>query len=107
MRLDVGEAAVEQALGALDRQRFGNVDVLAAAVVAPSGIALGVLVGQDRALRLEHRAADDVLARDQLDLVLLAAELGLERRGEVGVYVAKRCREEAGPALLGRLDRGT
>ena len=56
MRLDVGEAAAEQLLGALDRQRLGDVDELAAAVVAPARIALGIFVGQHRALRLEHRA---------------------------------------------------
>ncbi len=36
-------------------------------------VALGVLVGQHRALRLQHRAADVVLGGDQLDLVVLAA----------------------------------
>ena len=56
VRLHVGEAAVEQLLGAVDGQLLGHVDVLAAAVVAPAGIALGVFVGQHRALRLQHRA---------------------------------------------------
>ena len=51
---------------------LGDVDELAAAVIAPAGIALGVFVGQHRALRLEHGARDDVLAGDQLDLRLLA-----------------------------------
>ena len=69
IRLHVGEAAAEQLLGALDRQRLGDVDELAAAVIAPARIALGVFVGQHRALRLEHGAADDVLGGDQLDLV--------------------------------------
>ena len=72
VRLDVGEAGAEQLLGALDRERLGDVDEFAAAVIAPARIALGVFVGQHRALRLEHRAADDVLGRDQLDLVALA-----------------------------------
>ena len=36
---------------------LGHVDVLAAAVVAPARIALGVLVGQHRALRLRARRA--------------------------------------------------
>ena len=34
MRLHVGEAAVEQALGAVDRELLGDVDMLAAAIVA-------------------------------------------------------------------------
>ena len=62
-------------LGALDGQVLGDVDELAAAVVALARIALGVLVGQHRALRLQHGAGDDVLRGDQLDLVALAAEL--------------------------------
>ena len=74
VRLHVGEAAAEQALGALDGEVLGDVHELAAAVVAPARIALGVLVGQHRALRLQHGAGDDVLRGDQLDLVLLAAE---------------------------------
>ena len=65
-------------LGAVDRQLLGHVDVLAAAVVALARIALGVLVGQHRALRLQHGARDDVLRRDQLDLLLLALQLALE-----------------------------
>ena len=67
-------------LGPLDRQLLGDVDVLAAAVVAPAGIALGIFVGQHRALRLQHGARDDVLRGDQLDLLLLAMQLALQHR---------------------------
>ena len=81
IRLHVGESAVEQALGALDGERLGDVDELAAAIVAPARIALGVLVGHHRALRLEHGARDDVLRGDQLDLVLLAPEFERRWRG--------------------------
>ena len=83
VRLDIGKARAEQLLHALDRQRLGNVDVLAAAVIAPARQAFGILVGEHRALRLEHRAADDVLGRDQLDLVALAAELLADRLGDL------------------------
>ena len=72
--LDVGELAGEQLAGALDRQPFRDVDELAAAVIAPAGIAFGVFVGQHRPLRLQHSARDDVFRGDQLDLVALAAE---------------------------------
>ena len=53
--LDVGVLGAEQLLGAVDRQLLGDVDLLAAAVVAAAGVALGVLVGQHRADRVEHR----------------------------------------------------
>ena len=89
MRLHVGEGAVEQALGAVDREALGDVDELAAAVIAPAGIALGIFVGEHRALRLEHGARDDVLGGDQLDLVLLAVQLAARRRGELGIAGGK------------------
>ena len=49
--------------------------VFAAAVVAPTGIALGVLVREYRADRFEHGIGDEVLARDQLDREALTAAL--------------------------------
>ena len=94
MRLDVGEVAAEQLLGAVDRQLLGDVDILAAAVVAPARVALGVFVGQHRALRLQHRGGDDVLAGDQLDAVLLADQFGAERRGQLGIGLGERGAEE-------------
>ncbi|MNR44209.1 hypothetical protein D3C85_1629200 [compost metagenome] len=66
-------------LGAVDGQLLGDIDVLAAAVVALAGIALGVLVGQLAALRLHHARAGVVLGGDQLDVVFLALRLGLHR----------------------------
>ena len=75
IRLHVGEAAAEQLLGPLDGQVLGDVDILAAAIVALARIAFGVFVGHHRALRLHHGAGDDVFGGDQLDLVALAAKL--------------------------------
>ena len=95
MRLDIGEAAVEQLLGAFDRQRFGDVDILTAAIVAPARIALGIFVGQHRALGLENGARHDVLRGDQLDLMLLAGELLGDRAGELGIAVRHPARKEA------------
>ena len=46
MRLHVGVVAVENLLDAIDGQQLGNIDMLAAAVIALAGIPLGVLVGQ-------------------------------------------------------------
>ena len=93
--LHVGEAAAEQLLGALDGQLLDDVDVLAAAVVAPAGIAFGVLVGEDAAGRLEHGLGDDVLRRDQLDLMLLAAELLADRIGNLRIAVGQGLVEKA------------
>ena len=47
VRLDVGEGAAEQLFGPLTGQVLGDVDIFAAAIVAPPRIALGIFVGQD------------------------------------------------------------
>ena len=74
---------------------LGDVDVLAAAVVALAGQALGVLVGEPRALGFHDRGRGVVLARDQLDLVVLAAALAEHRGPEDGVDVRDRLEREA------------
>ncbi len=64
---------------------FGDVDELAAAVVALARVAFGVLVGEDAALRREHGGARVVLRGDQLDAFFLAAEFRLDGGPERGV----------------------
>src|SRR5208282_1683617 len=97
-----GEAAAEQPCRPLDRQPFGDVDELAAAVIALPRQALGVFVGEDRPLRLEDGAADDVLRGDQLDLVTLAPQFAENGVGDLGIAFRQRGAEKT----LGR-DRCT
>ena len=85
VRLDVGVLGAEQLLGAVDRELLGDVDELAAAVVALARVALGVLVGEHRALAVEHRLRHEVLRRDHLERRLLAVELVLEHLGDLGI----------------------
>ncbi len=85
VRLHVGGVGAEQLLGAVDRQLLDDVDVFAAAVVALAGVALGVLVGQLRALGRHDGGRGVVLAGDQLDVLFLAAVLGLDGGPELGV----------------------
>ncbi len=87
MRLDVGKFGVEQLLDAVDRKLLGDVDELAPAVVALARIALGVFVGELRALRRHHGGAGVVLRRDQLDMLFLAQVLAGDRSGKFGVGV--------------------
>ncbi len=94
IRLHIGKARAEQLLGALDRQRFDDVDPFAAAVIAVARIAFGIFVGQHRALRFQYRAADDVFRRDQLDLVALAAEFAANGGGDVGIGLGQPCGKE-------------
>ena len=99
--LDVGEGAVEQLAGAVDGELLGDVDFRAAAVVAATGIALGIFVGQNRALGFEDCGGDDVLAGDELDAVLLAGEFAGQGRGELGVGFGQGGAEEAVEAHAG------
>ena len=82
--------AGEQRQGALLGEPLGDVDELAAAVVALARQALGVLVGEPAALRLEDRREDVVLAGDELDLVVLATALADHRRPQLGVDIGDR-----------------
>ena len=96
VRLDVRVLGAEQLLGAVDRELLGDVDPLAAAVVALAGQALGVLVGEHRAGRLEDRARHEVLGGDHLERVLLALELVLEHVRDLGIDRRQRLVEVAG-----------
>ena len=51
VRLNIGIDRAEELLGAIAGQVLGQVDDLAAAVVAVARVALGVLIGQNRSLR--------------------------------------------------------
>ena len=91
--LDVGVLGAEQLLGAVDRELLGDVDPLAAAVVAPAGKALGVLVGQHGARGLEDRARDEVLGGDHLERALLALQLLVEHVRDLGIDRGQRLAE--------------
>jgi hypothetical protein len=71
--LDVGEAAAEELLGALDGEVFDLVVEAAAAVVARTGVAFGIFIGEDGAGGFHDGGGDVVLAGDQLEGGLLAA----------------------------------
>ena len=84
-RLHVGVLGAEQRAGAIAREVLDRVGELLAAVVAPAGIALGVLVGQHRAERGQHLGIGVVLRRDHLDAVDLAALLAGDGVRDVGI----------------------
>ncbi len=83
--LDVGVLGAEELLGPVDGQGLDDVDVLAAAVVALAGVALGVLVGHHRAHGGQDRLRHEVLRGDQLEALVLAAPLVLEGVRDLGV----------------------
>ena len=96
VRLDVDVVAAEQLLRAVDRELLDDVDVLAAAVVALAGIALGVLVREDAALALEDRLGHEVLRGDHLQRAPLAIELEVDGLGDLRVDLGERALEVVG-----------
>lgn len=83
--LDVGVVHPEQRLGPLDGECLHLVDDLLALVVALPGVALGVLVLQDGAGRLQHGGGHVVLTGDQAQGVRLEPLLGVHQGGEFGI----------------------
>src|SRR3546814_21131252 len=67
----------------------------AALVMARAWIALGILRGEDRVLRIEQRRRDDFLAGDQLDLVARALEFVGDAREHRRIGIGGTAREEA------------
>ena len=104
MRLNIRKTAAEKPRRALDREALGDIDEFATTVIATSGIAFGVFVGERRALRIEHRLRDDVLTGDQLDLRLLAAKLARYRSGDLGIGGGQGSCKKSGIGLDGRPD---
>ena len=91
VRLDVDVLrAREKRQRALLGKPLDLVNELAAAVIALARQALGVLVGQPRALGLEHRAEGVVLAGDQLDLPALTLALADHRVPQLGIDLGDR-----------------
>ena len=68
----------EEARGAVAGEVLDLVDDLAAAVVPLAGHALGVLVVEPGAERLEHRDGREVLRGDELEGLLLTLQLEVE-----------------------------
>ncbi|MNX93962.1 hypothetical protein D3C86_1261770 [compost metagenome] len=74
MRLHIGEFRTEELLQPVDGDLFDLVDKFAAAVITLAGIALGIFVGQHRALSRQNIGGNDVFRSDELDLRFLAVE---------------------------------
>ena len=87
--------AGEEGECALLGEPLRDIDVFAAAVVPLARETLRVLVRQPAALGLEHRGRDVVLARDELDLVVLAVAFALHGRPEDGVDLGDRGHRDA------------
>ena len=90
--LDVGVLGAEQLARAPAGDVLHDVHVLAAAVIALAGVALGVLVGEIAAHGLHDRRRGEVLAGYQLNVVALAPQLLLHDGIYLGIGKAKVCK---------------
>ena len=85
MRLHIGMLRTEELAGAVTRNVFHNVDILAAAVIAMCRIALRVFVCQNCTHRRQNRRRNDVFGSDQLEIAALALELKLHGLADLGI----------------------
>ena len=87
VRLHVGVRRTEQLLQPVDGELLHLVHHFAAAVVPLPGVPLGVLVGERRAHGVDDGATREVLARDELEAVLLPAQLHVNEARDDGIGV--------------------
>ena len=90
VRLYVRELCAEQLLCALNCDILDDINVLAAAVVALPGVALGVLVGEYAAHSCHYSRGNDVLAGDKLQISLLALQLQVHCVSDLAVIIAQK-----------------
>ena len=64
--LDIDMLGPKELLGSIDRKRFDDIDVFAAAVITLAGIAFRILVGENAANCPQHRGRDEILRSDEL-----------------------------------------
>ena len=90
VRLDVGVLGAEQLLQAVPSHVLGNIDPLAAAIVALARQPFGVLVREHRTGGLEHGIAHVVLRGDQFELAPLPNRLGCDGLEQLRVLLLDR-----------------
>ena len=71
MRLHIHVLAAKESFRAINRQLFSNIDILAPAIPALSGVTFGILVREHTTLRFHHCAAREILRGDQFDIFAL------------------------------------
>ena len=98
--LDVDVFGAEELFGAVAGQVFDDVGVLAAAVVALSGVALCVFVGKNGACGFEDRAADEVFGGNHLEAFVLAPYFVFNLLGDLGVGGGQRSVQIDGHSVI-------
>src|SRR5690349_10842810 len=89
MSLHVGVIRVEQFLHAIYCQLLDLIYELTATVIALARQSLGVLVGERRPHRFEHRLRHEVLAGDQLETVSLTIDFAVDQPRNLGITLGE------------------
>ena len=74
---------------AIERKPLGDIDKLAAAVIALAGVAFCILVGKLRPLRRHDRRARVILGGDQLDVLFLPPVFGGNGVPQFGILLGQ------------------
>ena len=85
MRLDVGRIGTKNLLHAIKCQLLGNVDKFATAVIAFAWIALGIFVGELRALCSHHGRRGIVFTGNELNVMFLTCIFCLDSGKNFGI----------------------
>ena len=96
VRLHVHMLAAENLQGPVARQVLHHVGILAAAVVAPPRVALGIFIRENGAGSLKHRLRDEILAGNHLQPLVLAESFLVKSGGYNGVGLGERERHAVG-----------
>ncbi len=87
VRLDIDVLGAEKLFGAVAGEVFGDIDELAAAIVAAAGVAFGVFIGQHAAHALHDGGAGVVFAGDHFQALALALDFAGDGRPDFGVVL--------------------
>jgi hypothetical protein len=85
MWLNVHMFGTKDLFAALDGQLFNGVHVLAATIIAFTGIAFGIFVRHEGALRRQHCWTGEVFRGDQQQLVALSFLFGIDGGVDLGI----------------------
>jgi hypothetical protein len=89
VRLHIDVLAAEELARAVAGQVLDDVGILATAVIAASGVALCVFIGEDRTGRLQHCFGDKVFAGNHLQPLVLAESFLVKGGGDLGVSLGE------------------
>ena len=90
MSLNVCILCSEKLLGSFDSNGLNDINVLAAAVISLSGVALSILVGKNAAHSSHYCGGDDVFTGDKLKVSLLTCKLLCHSVANFGVSLLNK-----------------